>query len=240
MLNLQAVNHFYGNQHSLWNVDLELRPGECIGVLGREGMGKTTLVNCIAGHLPVASGRMTWHDIGAPPQDLTPLSAQSRSAIGIGYVPQNKRIFSQLSVEENLHIALAAGKPGANASGGEIYEHFPELYALRQRKGASLSDDDQYQLALARALIVQPRLLILDEPSRGRGPRCLQKLADLLLRLNRDIGLTVLLAEQHLPFIRRVADRFCVLHRGRNVAEGDIMALDEPLLAQWMTPDPAP
>ncbi len=75
MLNLQAVNHFYGNQHSLWNVDLVLRPGECIGVLGREGMGKTTLVNCIAGHLPVASGRMTWHDIGAPPQDLTPLSA---------------------------------------------------------------------------------------------------------------------------------------------------------------------
>ena len=165
MLNLQAVNHFYGNQHSLWNVDLVLRPGECIGVLGREGMGKTTLVNCIAGHLPVASGRMTWHDIGAPPQDLTPLSAQSRSAIGIGYVPQDKRIFSQLSVEENLHIALAAGKPGANASSGEIYEHFPELYALRQRKGASLSDDDQYQLALARALIVQPRLLILDEPT---------------------------------------------------------------------------
>lgn len=151
MLNLQAVNHFYGNQHSLWNVDLELRPGECIGVLGREGMGKTTLVNCIAGHLPVASGRMTWHDIGAPPCDLTPLSAQSRSAIGIGYVPQDKRIFSQLSVEENLHIALAAGKPGANASGGEIYDHFPELYALRQRKGASLSADDQYQLALAGA-----------------------------------------------------------------------------------------
>ena len=176
MLNLQAVNHFYGNQHSLWNVDLVLRPGECIGVLGREGMGKTTLVNCIAGHLPVASGRMTWHDIGAPPQDLTPLSAQSRSAIGIGYVPQDKRIFSQLSVEENLHIALAAGKPGANASGGEIYEHFPELYALRQRKGASLSDDDQYQLALARALRdsvppdpgqLEALQLALDEDARG-------------------------------------------------------------------------
>lgn len=84
MLNLQAVNHFYGNQHSLWNVDLVLRPGECIGVLGREGMGKTTLVNCIAGHLPVASGRMTWHDIGAPPQDLTPLSAQSLGLAGSG------------------------------------------------------------------------------------------------------------------------------------------------------------
>lgn len=146
----------------------------------------------------------------APRRRISPLSAQSRSAIGIGYVPQDKRIFSQLSVEENLHIALAAGKPGANASGGEIYEHFPELYALRQRKGASLSDDDQYQLALARALIIQPRLLILDEPSRGRGPRCLQKLADLLLRLNRDIGLTVLLAEQHLLSAGwRIVSVFC-------------------------------
>ena len=239
MLSLRAVNHYYGSQHTLWNVDLELKPGKCTCVMGRQGMGKTTLVNCITGHLPVASGTITWQDGGSAPYDLMPLSAQSRSAIGIGYVPQDKRIFSQLSVEENLHIALAAGGEPASAVAGEIYDLFPELYALRQSKGITLSADDQYQLALARALIVQPRLLILDEPSRGAGPRCLQKLAELLLRLNRDIGLTVLLAEQHLPFIRRVADRFCVLHRGRNVAEGDIMALDEPLLAQWMTPDPA-
>jgi len=208
--------------------------------MGLPGMGKTTLVNCITGYQAIESGSICWQLPGGAAQSLLDLTPPLRAAMGIGYVPQDKRIFSQLSVEENLHIALAAGKPGANASGGEIYDHFPELYALRQRKGASLSADDQYQLALARALIVQPRLLILDEPSRGAGPRCLQKLAELLLRLNRDIGLTVLLAEQHLPFIRRVADRFCVLHRGRNVAEGDIMALDEPLLAQWITPDPAP
>ncbi|MCS6038108.1 ATP-binding cassette domain-containing protein [Klebsiella pneumoniae subsp. pneumoniae] len=140
---------------------LYLRPGECIGVLGREGMGKTTLVNCIAGHLPVASSQMTWHDIGAPPQDLTPCPLNRAAPLVSATCHKINAFFSQLSVEENLHIALAAGKPGANASGGEIYEHFPELYALRQRKGASLSDDDQYQLALARALIVQPRLLIL-------------------------------------------------------------------------------
>ncbi len=107
MLNLQAINHFYGNQHSLWNVDLVLRPGECIGVLGREGMGKTTLVNCIAGHLPVASWPDDWHDIGAPPQDLTPcpLNPAQRHLVS-ATCHKDKRIFSQLSVEENLHIAL--------------------------------------------------------------------------------------------------------------------------------------
>ena len=109
MLSLRAVNHYYGSQHTLWNVDLELKPGKCTCVMGRQGMGKTTLVNCITGHLPVASGTITWQDGGSAPYDLMPLSAQSRSAIGIGYVPQDKRIFSQLSVEENLHIALAAG-----------------------------------------------------------------------------------------------------------------------------------
>lgn len=239
MLNLRAVNHFYGNQHSLWNVDLELMPGKCTCVMGRQGMGKTTLVNCITGHLPVASGSMTWQDVGAAPYDLMPLSAQSRSAIGIGYVPQDKRIFSQLSVEENLHIALAASSEPTLAVAGEIYDLFPELYDLRQSKGISLTADDQYQLALARALITRPRLLILDEPSRGSGQRFLHKLGDLLVRLNRDIGLTVLIAEQHLPFIRRVADRFCLLHCGRSVAQGDVIQLDEPLLEKWMTPDPA-
>ena len=239
MLSLRAVNQYYGNQHTLWNVDLELQPGECTCVMGLQGMGKTTLVNCITGHLPVASGSMTWHDIGSPPCDITPLSAHSRSIIGIGYVPQDRRIFSQLSVEENLHIALAAGGESASAVAGEIYDLFPELYTLRQSKGITLTADDQYQLALARALITRPRLLILDEPSRGGGQRFLHKLGDLLMRLNRDIGLTVLIAEQHLPFIRRVADRFCLLHCGRSVAQGDVNQLDTPLLAKWMTPDPA-
>ena len=239
MLSLRAVNQYYGNQHTLWNVDLELQPGECTCVMGLQGMGKTTLVNCITGHLPAASGSMTWHDIGSPPCDITPLSDHSRSIIGIGYVPQDRRIFSQLSVEENLHIALAAGGNPGGAVKGEIYDFFPELYARRQHKAAMLSEDDQYQLALARALVVRPRLLILDEPSRGSGQHFVHKLGDLLVRLNRDIGLTVLLAEQHLPFIRRVADRFCLLHRGRNVAQGRVIQLDEPLLAQWMTPDPA-
>ena len=239
MLSLRAVNQFYGSQHTLWNVNLDFPQGMCTGVVGLPGMGKTTLMNCIAGRVPVESGSIIWHEAGAPPRDLLNLPPEQRSGPGIGYVPQDRRIFSQLSVEENLHIALAAGGNPGGAVKGEIYDFFPELYARRQHKAAMLSEDDQYQLALARALVVRPRLLILDEPSRGSGQHFVHKLGDLLVRLNRDIGLTVLLAEQHLPFIRRVADRFCLLHRGRNVAQGRVIQLDEPLLAQWMTPDPA-
>lgn len=206
--------------------------------MGRQGMGKTTLVNCITGHLPVASGTITWQDGGSAPYDLMPLSAQSRSAIGIGYVPQDKRIFSQLSVEENLHIALAAGGEPASAVAGEIYDLFPELYALRQSKGIT-ERRRSVPAGAGQGAVTRPRLLILDEPSRGGGQRFLHKLGDLLMRLNRDIGLTVLIAEQHLPFIRRVADRFCLLHCGRSVAQGDVIQLDAPLLAKWMAPDPA-
>ena len=240
LLSLHAVNHYYGSQHILWNVNLELQPGACTSVMGLPGMGKTTLVNCITGYQASESGSSCWQLPGGAAQSLLDLTPPLRAAMGIGYVPQDKRIFSQMTVEENLQIAMLAGSPVQYAVSSDIYDLLPALYAVRQVKGAALSEEEQYQLALARALIVQPRLLILDEPSRGRGPRCLQKLADLLLRLNRDIGLTVLLAEQHLHFIRRVADRFCILHRGRNVAASDIMALDEPLLAQWITPDPAP
>ncbi|VFS64405.1 LIV-I protein F [Raoultella planticola] len=240
MLSLRAVNQYYGNQHTLWNVDLELQPGECTCVMGLQGMGKTTLVNCITGHLPVASGSMTWHDVGSPPCDITPPLRPFPFDYWHRLCPAGQAdLFSTERRGESAYCAGRRRKPRAVAVKGEIYDFFPDLYGRRQHKAAMLSEDDQYQLALARALVVRPRLLILDEPSRGSGQHFVHKLGDLLVRLNRDIGLTVLLAEQHLPFIRRVADRFCLLHRGRNVAQGRVIQLDEPLLAQWMTPDPA-
>lgn len=237
MLSLRAVNHFYGSQHTLWNITLELQAGKCTSVVGLPGMGKSTLFNCITGFLPVESGSIIWHGNNAPPCDLLPLSALNRSALGIGYVPQDRRIFSQLTVDENLHIAHAASGDGEVKS--TIYELFPELCTLRQAKAATLSDDNQYQLALANALIARPRLLILDEPTRGAGLAFLHKLGEIILRLKRELGLTILLAEQHLSFIHHVSDRFFLLHQGRNVAQGHVNQLDQQLFTQWMTPVPA-
>ncbi|MCT9842886.1 MULTISPECIES: ABC transporter ATP-binding protein [Leclercia] len=227
MLSLRAVNQYYGDRHTLWNVDLDLPPGVCTGVVGLPGMGKTTLVSCIAGLLPIASGTMVWHE--AP-------GAVHQAGTEISVVPQDRRIFSQLTVEENLHIAqMAKGIAGGSLS-RDVFEFFPELYPLRQLRASGLNDDQQYQLALANALVTRPRLLILDEPSRGTGQLFTVKLAQLLLRFNRELGLSVLLAEQHLSLIRRVADRFCLLYRGRNVAQGRVSELDDPLIAHWMGP----
>ena len=239
MLSLHAVNHFYGNQHTLWNIDLELTSGECTCLIGLPGTGKTTLVNCITGHQPIQSGSMVWQQTGSPPRNLQPLSPMRRTTLGISYVPQDKRIFSQLSVEENLLIARKASGESTGAVDPEIYAIFPSLYALRQLRGSALTEDDRYQLALACAMVTRPQLLILDEPTRGVGHAFMQRLGDLLLRLNREMGLTILLAEQQIGFIQRVAHRFCLLHHGRNVAQGSVTELDEPLINAWMKPDAA-
>mgnify|MGYP004708244809 FL=1 len=139
MLSLHAVNQYYGNQHTLWNVSLDLAPGECTCVMGLPGMGKTTLVNCITGHLPIESGTIIWQDAGNAPRNLLNFSAEHRAAMGMGYVAQDRRIFSQLTVEENLHIAMMAGPEPAGAITSEIYPLLPELYALRPGTGARLS-----------------------------------------------------------------------------------------------------
>lgn len=236
MLSLRAVNHYYGTHHSLWNVDLELLPGECTCVTGLPGMGKTTLLNCIAGHLPVESGSILWHDAGKPARDLNGVSAEARMALGISYVPEDRRIFSRLTVEENLQLAMMAATGQPQAIPADIFDLFPELYGLRQRRGAELEEESLHQLSLARALVTRPRLLILDEPTRGIGHNMMQTLCAVIVRLNRELGLTVLLVEQRLSFIRHVADRFCLLHRGRNVAQGSVAQLDDKLLAHWMVP----
>ncbi|WP_288656264.1 ABC transporter ATP-binding protein [Pantoea sp. UBA6567] len=237
MLSLRSVNQFYGQNQILWDVDLDLPPGSCTGVLGSPGMGKTTLVNCIMGHLPVNSGSICWQEAGYPPENLLLQPAVQRARMGIGYVPQKRHIFTQMSVEDNLLIALLAAEDERNRAIPEmVFELFPALYSLRHQRSGELPVNLQQQLALARALVLKPRLLILDEPSGTMSPWLEEETGNLIRRLNREYGLTILLLEQHVSFIRRVADYFLLLHRGRNVAQGRVAQLDDFTVNKWLTP----
>ncbi|MCL9646326.1 ABC transporter ATP-binding protein [Pantoea eucrina] len=237
MLSLRSVNQFYGQNQILWDVDLDLPPGSCTGVLGSPGMGKTTLVNCIMGHLPVNSGSICWQEAGYPPENLLLQPAVQRARMGIGYVPQKRHIFTQMSVEDNLLIALLAAEDDRNRAIPEmVFELFPALYSLRHQRSGELPVNLQQQLALARALVLKPRLLILDEPSGTMSPWLEEETGNLIRRLNREYGLTILLLEQHVSFIRRVADYFLLLHRGRNVAQGRVAQLDDFTVNKWLTP----
>lgn len=237
MLSLRSVNQFYGQNQILWDVDLDLPPGSCTGVLGSPGMGKTTLVNCIMGHLPVNSGSICWQEAGYPPENLLLQPAVQRARMGIGYVPQKRHIFTQMSVEDNLLIALLATEDERNRAIPEmVFELFPALYSLRHQRSGELPVNLQQQLALARALVLKPRLLILDEPSGTMSPWLEEETGNLIRRLNREHGLTILLLEQHVSFIRRVADYFLLLHRGRNVAQGRVAQLDDLTVNKWLTP----
>ena len=230
MLKIDAVNQFYGQSHTLWDLSLELQQGECLCLMGRNGVGKTTLLNTLMGQLPLKSGQI-WFD----GQNITPLAVERRAELGIGYVPQGRQIFPLLTVEENLRIGLPARRDSQRQIPAFIYELFPVLKEMKQRRGGDLSGGQQQQLAIGRALVLDPKLLILDEPTEGIQPNVVAEIGDIIRRLNREIGLTVLLVEQKLPFARKVGDRFCLLDRGRNVAIGAMSELDESLIRTYLT-----
>ena len=230
MLKIDAINQFYGQSHTLWDLSLELDKGECLCLMGRNGVGKTTLLNTLMGQLPLKSGQV-WFD----GQNITPLAVERRAELGIGYVPQGRQIFPLLTVEENLRIGLPARRDSQRQIPEFIYELFPVLKAMKQRRGGDLSGGQQQQLAIGRALVLDPKLLILDEPTEGIQPNVVAEIGDIIRRLNREIGLTVLLVEQKLPFARKVGDRFCLLDRGRNVATGAMSELDESLIRTYLT-----
>ena len=225
VLTVQSLNQSYGGSHTLWDVDLKVPRGSRTCLMGRNGMGKTTLLKCIMGLLPVSSGRITFAD-----SNLLTLPAEDRARLGIGYVPQGREIFPQLTVEENLRIGLGIRKNGARAIPRKIFELFPVLKQMLNRRGGDLSGGQQQQLAIGRALVLEPGLLILDEPTEGIQPNIVHEIGDILLALNRDLGLTVLLVEQKLPFARRVASEFCILEKGRCVANGDIAHLTDAVV----------
>lgn len=224
MLAAERVNQFYGGSHTLWDIDLEVTAGDCLCLMGRNGVGKTTLLKVIMGLLPASSGRVRFQDadlLGKPPE--------ARAKSGIGFVPQGREIFSSLTVEENLKIGRLDRRAGARGIPERVLELFPALKNMLKRRGGDLSGGQQQQLAMGRALALDPKLLILDEPTEGIQPNVVAEIGDVITKLAAD-GVTVLLVEQKLTFARRVAKSFCILDRGRSVASGPIAALTDELV----------
>jgi urea transport system ATP-binding protein len=226
MLEIAQVNQFYGSSHTLWDADLSITAGGCACLMGRNGVGKTTLLKVIMGLLPAKSG-----SIKLEGKELTGLTPERRARLGIGYVPQGREIFPGLTVEENLKVGLAAR--GGGALPERIFKLFPVLAKMMNRRGGDLSGGQQQQLAIGRALAANPKLIILDEPTEGIQPNIVHEIGDVIMRLNEE-GLAVLLVEQKLPFARRVARTFCMMDRGRTVASGAIAGLTDGLVRQHL------
>ena len=230
MLKIEKLNQFYGESHTLWDVDLDVLSGTCTCLMGRNGVGKTTLLKSIMGLLPVSSGSVFFDG-----NELADKPAELRARKGIGYVPQGREIFTQLSVEENLQVALLAREDGLNEIPELIFEAFPVLKQMLNRRGGDLSGGQQQQLAIGRALTLNPKILILDEPTEGIQPNIVHQIGDIITFLNKEKGITILLVEQKLPFARRVAQNFCILDKGRNVAADLIGNLDEKIVKEYLT-----
>ena len=230
MLKINGLNQYYGQSHTLRDLDLEVNAGECMCLMGRNGVGKTTLLNTLMGQLKAKRGTMLFAD-----KEISSCSVEERASLGIGYVPQGRQIFPLLSVEENLRIGLPARRDRLKQVPAFIYELFPVLAEMKQRRGGDLSGGQQQQLAIGRALVLDPDLLILDEPTEGIQPNIVAEIGDIIRKLNKETGLTVLLVEQKLPFARKVGDRFCLLDRGKNVATGSMSELGEDLIRTYLT-----
>jgi len=214
LLAASALHQFYGGSHILRDVSFEVGPGEVAVLLGRNGVGKTTLLKTLMGLVPAARGSIRFDQ-----QDITRLPPYRRARAGIGYVPQGREIFPRLTVEENLRIGLARAKAGA-AIPARIFELFPVLASMLRRRGGDLSGGQQQQLAIGRALAMNPRLLILDEPTEGIQPSIIKDIERVIRRLAQTDGIAILLVEQYYDFARSLADRYLVMERGEIVQRG--------------------
>ncbi|MCG8148564.1 urea ABC transporter ATP-binding subunit UrtE [Moraxella osloensis] len=216
MLEVNTINQYYGGSHILRDVSLTAPVGECSVVLGRNGVGKTTLLKCLMGVLPIKSGQILLDG-----KDISKLSPENRVRAGMAYVPQGRDIFSTLTVEENILIGMAKFKGSkANKVPSHLYEIFPVLDEMSQRRGGDLSGGQQQQLAIARALASEPRVLILDEPTEGIQPSIIKDIGRVIRRLADQGDMAIILVEQFYDFAEELADNYTVMARGQVIAQG--------------------
>jgi urea transport system ATP-binding protein len=255
MLRLNGVQQYYAASHTLWDISLEVPKGACFCLMGRNGVGKTTLLKAIMGLIPIHEGELIYQGV-----NVSKLKAETRAELGIAYVPQGREIFPLLTVEENLRTGLrAAAKQGVKKIPEVIFELFPVLKQMLKRRGGDLSGGQQQQLAIGRALVLNPQLLILDEPTEGVQPNIVNEIGDVILRLKtgeisvlqrqeitetttkalqtirKELGITVLIVEQKLPFARKIADQFGIMDRGRLVALGNMPDLNAEMVKRYLT-----
>ena len=214
MLTVSGLNQYYGSSHTLRDVAFEAPSGAITVILGRNGVGKTTLLKCLAGLLPVRSGAIHFGDA-----DVTNVPPYARARLGLGYAPQGREIFPRLTVEENLKLGLAS-KPLGTPIPPRIFEMFPVLSDMLHRRGGDLSGGQQQQLAIGRALAMEPKLLVLDEPTEGIQPSIIKDIERAVRRLAAEGRMAILLVEQYYDFARSLADRYVVLSRGEVVKAG--------------------
>jgi len=227
MLSIKGLDVAYGESQVLWGVDLDVRAGELVCLMGRNGVGKTTLLKTAIGLLSARRGSVTFD--GA---DITAWSSDRRARAGVGYVPQGREIFPHLTVEENLRMALLGCRRAASLD--EPLELFPALRPLLARKGGVLSGGEQQMLAIGRALLTKPKLLMLDEPTEGIQPSIILEIEGALRRIKQDLGLAVLLVEQYLDFAERLADKYVIMAKGAVVAAGSTGDLRVEMVRQHL------
>lgn len=229
MLELSNVDGFYGRSRALQSVSLSVGEGEFVSVLGRNGVGKTTLLRTILGLMSKTSGsiRLDGSEIGELP-------THRRARAGLGYVPQGRGILPDFTVRENLLLGTYAAETSERRIQDYVFELFPILREFLGRRGGNLSGGQQQQLAIARALLSQPKILLLDEPTEGIQPNIVEQIEDILIDLNRKRGLSIILVEQHITFARRASHRFAMLNRGSVAVSDRIEALSDDLIHRYL------
>jgi urea transport system ATP-binding protein len=234
MLRLDNVSSYYGESLALSKINLEIKEGNFHGIMGKNGMGKSTLLKTIMGLMDKTDG-----SINLSGKDISKLKTNDRAIEGLGYVPQGRGIMPQFTIEENMVVGTFARNKNNMDDVNEDFEFalklFPILKKFWKRRGGDLSGGQQQQLAIARALLTKPKILILDEPTEGIQPNVVEEIENVLIRLNKEYNLTIIIVEQNVHFIKKAADNFSVLERGRIVEEGISSKITNDLVQKYLT-----